>query len=400
MVELTQEEQEMVDGKKGEAVQKAMEIVVALANIYGAKDLVPVKSVNVSGVSYKNLGDAGIGFLKEWAEMGAKVTVPTTLNPAGMDLKDWKTQGFTEEFAKNQGKVIEAFVGMGIPATCTCTPYLIGNEPSLGDHISWGESSAVCFANSVLGARTNREGGPSALAAAICGRTGNFGYHLDEKRVGNVVVEVNCPMEKGSDFGALGNIIGKALKNDVPYFKGIKAADVIQLRALGASLAAWGGVALFHVEGITPEAKQKSMLGEEPRVITIDSLAEGYAAMNCDSDEIDAVTIGCPHASVEEIEKVAGLVKGKQLKAMLWVTTARTIKEKVPDAVKTIEEANGHVLADCCVVVSPFKTLGHKHLATNSGKMAYYAPNNCGVTVRFGTMEQCIQAAIEGRWSE
>ncbi len=398
MLELTPEEQEMLDGKKSEAVQKAMEIVVALANIYGAKNLVPVKSVNVSGVSYKNLGDAGIDFLNEWAEMGAKVTVPTTLNPAGMDLLDWREQGIPEEFAEKQGEVIEAFARMGIPKTCTCTPYLIGNLPGFGEHIAWGESSAVCFANSVLGARTNREGGPSALAAAVCGRTGNFGYHLDEKRKANVLVNVNCPVEKGSDFGALGHIIGKQLKNDVPLFHGIKEASQVQLKALGASLAAWGGVALYHVEGITPEAREKGMLAEGAKVISVDSLEEGYKAMNADTDEVDFVGIGCPHASVGEIEKVAGLVKGKKLKAVLWVTTARATKEKVPAAVKTIKEAGGLVLADSCVVVSPVKSIGYKHLATNSGKMAYYSPNYCGVTVRYGTMEECIQAAIDGRW--
>jgi len=398
---LTNEEQDMLNGKKGPAVKKAMEIVTALANIYGAEELAPVKSVNVSGVSYKNLGEWGLEFLNDWAQQGARITVPTTLNPAGMDLQDWKDQkGVSEEFAKNQDRVVKAFAKMGIPSTCTCTPYLIGNEPSLGQHIAWGESSAVCYANSVLGARTNREGGPSALASAICGRTGKFGYHLDENRKAGVLVDVKCPMAKDSDFGALGNMIGKKLKNDVPYFRGIKAATRDQLKALGASLAAWGGVALYHVEGVTPEARAGKMLKDTHTTVTIDSLAEGYKAMNCDSDEIDFVGIGCPHASKEEIEKIASLVAGKKLKAMLWVTTARTTKEKVPAAVKTIREAGGQVLADTCVVVAPFKETGYKRIATNSGKMAYYAPNSCGVTVRYGTMEQCITAAIKGKWSE
>ncbi len=397
-MDLTAEEQEMLSGEKGPAVQKAMEIVVALAKIYGAKRLVPVKSVNVSGVSYKNLGDAGIGFLNEWAGLGAKVSVPTTLNPAGMDLVDWKKQGVPKDFAEKQEKVIDAFARMGIPKTCTCTPYLIGNLPKKGDHIAWGESSAVCYANSVIGARTNREGGPSALAAAICGRTGEFGYHLDKNRMANVVVEVGCPMEKDSDFGALGQIIGKQLKNDVPYFKGIKAASNYQLKALGASLAAWGGVALFHVDGITPEAKEKNMVAEGAQTIAVESLKEAYDAMNTGSDIIDFVSIGCPHASVSEIRAVADRVRGKKLKATLWVTTARATKEKAPDAVRAIEDAGGLVLADTCVVVSPIRSMGYKHLATNSGKMAYYSPNYCGVTVRFGTMEQCLQAAVSGRW--
>lgn len=398
-MDLTVEEKAMLEGARGKAVQKAMEIVVALAQIYGAKRLVPVKSVNVSGVSYKNLGDAGIGFLNEWADLGAKVTVPTTLNPAGMDLVDWAKQGISKDFAEKQERLIKAFARMGIPTTCTCTPYLIGNEPKTGDHIAWGESSAVCYSNSVLGARTNREGGPSALASAICGRTGYFGYHLDEKRKASVVVDVKCAIAKDSDFGALGYIIGKQLKNDVPYFRGIGKATNEQLKALGASLAAWGGVALYHVDGITPEAKNGNMVGDGARTITVSSLDEAYKGMNCNDDAIDLVSVGCPHASVAEISAIAKLVRGKKLKAMLWVTTARTTKERAAGHVKTIEDAGGLVVADTCVVVAPIKELGYKHLATNSGKMAFYAPGSCGLTVHYGALEDCVNAAISGRWT-
>jgi predicted aconitase len=400
LVELTQDEKSMLEGKQGAAKQKAMEIVVALASIYGAKNLVKVKSVNVSGVSYKNLGDAGIEFLREWGKAGAQVIVPTTLNPAGMDLEDWEKQKIPSDFAEKQMEVIDAFAKISIPKTCTCTPYLIGNLPKKGDHIAWGESSAVCFSNSVIGARTNREGGPSALAAAVCGRTGNFGYHLDEHRMANILITVNCPMKSNSDFGALGQIIGKQLKNDVPLFRGINNATQEQLKALGASLAAWGGVALYHIDGITPEATEKNMLNENPKKITVNSLDEGYNEMNTNGDDIDFVSVGCPHASTKEINQVAELVKDKKLKATLWVTTGRATKEKVPEAVAIIEKAGGLVLADSCVVVSPIKSIGYKHLATNSGKMAYYSPNYCGVTIKYGTMKRCIHAAINGKWSE
>src|SRR5271157_3066574 len=252
---LTKEEEQMLSGERGEGVRKAMEIVVALGKIYDAEKLVEVGSVQVSGVSYKNLGDAGIEFLEDWAAKGGRITVKTTLNPAGMDLENWRKLGFKEEFAKKQIKVMDAFRKMGIPSSCSCIPYLIGSVPRFGEHIAWGESSAVAFANSVIGARTNREGGPSALAAAICGRTAAYGFHLDDNRKADFVFDVRCGVKDFSDFGALGNMIGKAVKNKVPLITGVSDSNPDNLKVLGASMAASGAVALFHVGGITPEAK-------------------------------------------------------------------------------------------------------------------------------------------------
>lgn len=397
-MELTKEEEGMFVGERGEGIQKAMEIVIALGKIYNAEKLVQVKSVQVSGVSYKNLGDAGIEFLEEWAKKGGRVSVKTTLNPAGMDLENWKKLGFKEEFARKQLRVIDAFKRMGISPVCSCTPYLIGNLPRLGEHIAWGESSAVAFANSVIGARTNREGGPSALAAAICGRTACYGFHLSENRKADFVFDVKCDVKDFSDFGALGNMIGKIVKNKVPYIKGIKETSQDNLKVLGASMAASGAVALFHIENITPEAKTRNMMNDSAESTEIDSLKEGYDSLNSDTKEIDFVSIGCPHASVEEIRRIAELVKGKKLKAELWVTTSRITSEKARDEVKMIEQSGGKVLNDTCLVVAPVEDFGFKNLATNSGKAAFYAPTYSKLNVRFGSLEQCINAAIKGRW--
>ncbi|MDH5703102.1 MAG: aconitase X catalytic domain-containing protein, partial [Aigarchaeota archaeon] len=178
---LTQLEKEMLEGTHGKAAKKSMEILVTLGEIYGAERMVEVNSVQVAGVSYANLGEPGLEFLAEMAEDG-KARVLTTINPAGMDLENWTQLGIDPDFAKNQGRVIKAFQTMGIVTTCTCTPYLVGNLPLFNEHIAWSESSAVCFANSIIGAKTNREGGPSALAAALTGRTPMYGLHLDENR--------------------------------------------------------------------------------------------------------------------------------------------------------------------------------------------------------------------------
>ncbi|MCK4531314.1 MAG: DUF521 domain-containing protein, partial [Candidatus Aenigmarchaeota archaeon] len=180
-MELTEEQKDMLEGKNGNAVKKSMSILVALGEIYGAKGLIPVTSVQISGVSYDNLGDAGLEFLDEMAKDG-KIRVKTTLNPAGMDMENWEALGIDPEFARKQKLVIEAFEKMGVEATCTCTPYFIGNKPDFGDHIAWGESSAVTYANSVLGAKTNKEGGPSSIASALTGFTAEYGLHLDEHR--------------------------------------------------------------------------------------------------------------------------------------------------------------------------------------------------------------------------
>jgi hypothetical protein len=397
-MELTKEEEKMFVGERGEGIQKAMEIVVALGKIYNAEKLVMVNSVQVSGVSYKNLGDAGIEFLEEWAKKGGKISVKTTLNPAGMDLENWRKLGFKEEFARKQLRVIDAFKKMGISPICSCTPYLIGFLPKFGEHIAWGESSAVAFANSVIGARTNREGGPSALAAAICGRTACYGFHLNENRKADFIFNVNCEVKDFSDFGALGNMIGKVVKNKVPYIIGIKETNQDNLKVLGASMAASGAVALFHIDKITPEAVMKNMINDSAEKITLESLEEGYNSLNSNVNEIDFVSIGCPHASIDEIKKIAELIKGKKIKTELWITTSRYTNERAKEFVKIIEQSGGKVVNDTCLVVAPIEDFGFKNLATNSGKAAFYAPSYSKLNVRFGSLEKCINAAITGRW--
>jgi predicted aconitase len=401
---LTAEEQAMLAGEAGPGVQKAMEIVVALGQIYGAADLVPVASVQVSGVSYKNLGDAGLAFLEEWAAQGARARVPATLNPAGMDLLDWRALGFTEDFGRRQQAVLAAYVALGILPTCTCTPYMVGHVPAFGQHIAWAESSAVSYANSVLGARTNREGGPSALAAAIAGRTARYGLHVDRNRLAKVAVDVRCPITSEADMGALGYLIGQKVKSDVPYLRfgnlGIRHSGNQGLKALGAAMAASGAVALYHVEGVTPEARACDMIAPRAELLVVDDLAPAYTALNGPSDDVDLVSLGCPHASLAEIEAIASYLHGRQVKAALWITTARGIREAAQKAglVSAIEAAGGRVVADTCMVVAPIADLGFRTLATNSAKMAFYTPSHSGLSVRFGPTEQCLEAAVSRKW--
>lgn len=398
---LTAEERAMLAGEAGPGVQRAMEIVVALGRIYGAADLVPVASVQVSGVSYKNLGEAGLQFLQEWASEGARTRVPATLNPAGMDLVAWRELGFDEGFARRQLAVVEAYVALGVESAATCAPYLIGGVPERGQHLAWAESSAVSYANSILGARTNREGGPSALAAAIAGRTARYGLHLDEGRRATAVVEVGCPLRSEADLGALGFLVGRKVGNGVPLLRGVRH-EGLALRSLGAAMAASGAVALYHVEGVTPEAKDGVALAAGARELAVDDLTPAYHALNGPAEQIDLVSMGCPHASLAEIEAVAGFLDGRRLAAALWITTSRVTRQAAEQAglVARIEAAGGRVVADTCMVVAPVAGLGFRSMATNSAKMAFYAPSHSGLSVRFGPAEQCLEAALAGRWPE
>jgi len=317
---LTGEEQRMMEGKEGRATQKCMQILAAIGNIYGAERMVEVSSVQVSGVSYKNLGDAGIEFLNELASDG-RARVKTTLNPAGMSLTDWRAQGIEESFARKQLEVIDAYRRLGLEISCTCTPYLAGNQPRLGEHIAWGESSAVAYANSVLGARTNREGGPSALAASLTGRTPLYGYHLDRSRGPTLAVDVKAGLESPEDFSAMGYQVGKGVRDGVPYFKGVDSAGVEELKTLAAALASSGGVAMFHIEGITPEAE--GSLGRIPTVaFTGDDLQKARAALD-DKGSPDFVSVGCPHCSLKELGAIAGLLKVRRLTKEFWVCGSR-----------------------------------------------------------------------------
>ncbi|TET65627.1 DUF521 domain-containing protein [Candidatus Bathyarchaeota archaeon] len=396
---LTKEEERMLDGEEGYAVKKSMEILVALGDIYGAEKLIIVGSVQVAGVSYHNLGDAGLEFLNELARDG-KVKVLTTLNPAGMDLKDWKKLGISEEFAEKQNLVIDAFRKMGIIISCTCTPYLIGSLPTYGEHIAWSESSAVTFANSVIGAKTNREGGPSALAAAFVGKTPCYGLHLEENRVPDVHVDVRVNLKKLSDWGALGYCIGEKVGNKIPYITGVKDADLDELKSFCASVVTYGSKPLFYMQGITP-GSEKHQLPKEKVIIEDGDIKEAYESINDDIDTIDFVCIGCPHCSIKEIAEVAKLLKNKRVSSNteFWVATSRLMKQLADKRGYTeiIENAGGKFACDTCMAVAPLKGR-FRSVATTSAKGCYYSRHN-DMKTKLGSLEECIEAAVRGKWS-
>jgi hypothetical protein len=373
---LTSDENEMLSGLQSRATQKAMQILVALGEIYGAKRMLPVNSVQIAGVSYDNLGEAGLQFLCAMADGGGRVRVLTTLNPAGMDIENWRTLGIPTEFAEKQQLVLEAFSRMGVTTTCTCTPYLTGNLPHYAEHIAWSESSAVCYANSVIGARTNREGGPSALASALTGLTPEYGFHLSENRLPSLTIQVTARLAENSDFGALGKVIGEQIQatKTVPYILGVHTATLENLKSFCASLATYSGVALFHMQGITPEAALFTPPHERVNITQAELEAAIHSLNDASETEVDFISLGCPHLSIREIELIARRLDGKQVKKEFWITTARTTKQ-IADHMgytRTIEAAGAKFAADTCCVVAPIQGRFNA-MATDSAKACYYA---------------------------
>jgi predicted aconitase len=397
---LTPEEQSMLAGDQGKAAQTAMQILAALGRIYEAERMVPVRSVQIAGVSYDNLGEAGLEWLTEMADGGGKVRVPATLNPAGMDLENWQALGIPADFAEKQLRVIDAFTRMGVTPTCTCTPYLVGNLPEAGDTLAWAESSAVCYANSVLGARTNREGGPSALAAALTGRTPEYGMHQDENRRPGVTFEVNTPLSGTADFGALGKIIGERLEKSgrkaIPWITGAGKPAPEQLKSLCASAATYGGLAMFYIPGITPEAAGHTPPSESFSVAADDIRSAKLSLTGAAAGEADFFSLGCPHLTLPEVARIADLLRGKRVAKEFWITTSRPVKREADRLgySEIILRSGAKFAVDTCCVVAPIRGR-FRAMATDSAKACYYAASKNNFKTRLLDFDAVVHEAVE-----
>lgn len=408
-MKLTDQEQRMLNGEYGPSVQKAMQVQVQLGEIYGAEYMIPIKSVHMPGASIVVAGDGALKFIEKISENDTKFPAYTTLNTGAVDFDIPEDLGFDPEAVKCQKHLTCAYEKMGGVACHTCTPYFIGHVPMKGEHVAWGESSAIAFVNSVLGARTNREGGPSALAAAVTGRVPAYGYHLDENRKGNFIINVETELSDVSDFGSLGYWVGQRVESGVPVFTGIPSdVNMDQLKMLGAALASSGAVALYHIVGVTPEAPtlETAMGGNEPiatYTFTSVEMKEANGKLNKHQGQpISLVALGCPHSSLNEIIKVAQLLKGKIVKSAFWILTSQPIKhlaDRSGDA-KIIEAAGAKLVIDTCPVLgkmaAPMKKLGMTAMATNSAKLAHYAPGQWNIPTYYGSTEECVNAALEG----
>lgn len=373
---LTREEESILSGEKGRAQQKAIELLVALGDLFGADQLIPITRAHVSGVSYKTIREGGLKWLKELARDGAVVSVPSTLNPCGRDPNHWEEMGVDAHFNQRQSEILKTYAKMGLEMVCTCTPFLIGRSPNFGEHVASAESANCIFLNSGVGARTNREGAPSALAAAIIGKTANYGLHLDENRKAQVVIDVALTKEKKRpDYPVVGTIIGEAVGTKVPFVRGLNPGDD-DLKNFGAAMAAWGSLSLFHVEGITPEADEQDVKSLERIEITDKDVAERRAKMSdAKIEEVDLIAFGCPHLSVEELIDIATFLEPRERirpNVELWLSTSKVVAHSLRKEVQIIERF-GRVIVDTCQVVTPVENK-HKVTALNSAKAAFYMP--------------------------
>jgi predicted aconitase len=391
-MKLTREEQAVLDGEKGDGPRKAMELVVALGKIYGADSLVDITSAHLSGASYKTIGDGGLKYLSDLADGGAKVSVPSTLNPVGMDRGRWQEMHISPEFAEKQLQIIELYGRMGVRKTCSCTPYLADNVPKFGEHIAWAESSALSVANSYFGARTNREGGPGALAAAIIGKTANYGLHLDENRKPTKVIDVEDFGGSVFDYSLLGQAVGMEMGKGVPYFRGLHDIAIEDAKTLSAAMAAAGSVALWHAEGCTPEAKKGlDVSGLEHITIGKEEMKAAYEKLNT-ADDVQLIALGCPHLSPKEMHDIANLLRGKEKRnkdTEIWFCTSESVREQCADDVKVMEKF-GPVLADTCMVVAPIEGT-FQRTATNSAKAGNYLPTLCSQKVKFADLPELLK---------
>jgi predicted aconitase len=428
-MKLTDSEQAMLDGRSGKAKQKAMELLVRYGEALGAERF--VDTTNVAGVPgqsnlflekhYKSALESAGGrrdaiFSLFDLDSDEIVEVPevathSCLLQGGYDPENWQLLGASAEAAQI-GRTGEAFaVKRGVEVLKTCTPYLVGNVPKMGEHCAWMESSAVVYCNSVLGARTNTEGRESTSAAMLTGKIPDFGFHREEHRRGTHSIRVDRPIESIMDWGMLGYFVGDAVQEHIPVLEGaLRRPDVIRHKHFGAAAASSGGVEMYHIVGLTPEAPtSRAAFGGNTAIEELrygpDERRRTYETLNANARDpnVDYVMLGCPHAALEQIEEACRLLAGRRISenCRLWIFTSRAVKQLSDRAghTKTILDAGGHVLTDTCSAIGQALPPGTKVAALDSAKQVHYLPAIMGIQAWFGSTADCIDAALTGRWS-
>jgi predicted aconitase len=388
---LTREEERTLNGENGWANQTCMKILVRLGELFNAEKLIPITSAHVSGISYKTLGDAPIEYLKALADADGKVKVKTTLNPQSLD-PTYLPRKLSNDLEQKQLEILNQFRRMDVVESLTCTPYYL-SKVRPGSHMAWAESSAVVYANSLLGAWTNREGGPSALAAAMIGKTPEYGIHKPENRKPTIQVNLPAELQNETDFGILGIHLGKLLKDKIPVINGLQGAPRDNLKQLCAAVATTGMTNMFQT-ALTSENRKIEKLDVE-----VKDLKHTKEELSTAADKKpDLVFLGCPHCSVNEMKSIAQAVQGKKVKHGIefWVCTSCHVKDKTQDCAKVIERSGGHVLTGVCTVVSWTEKLGIKTIVTNSAKTAYYAPTLSKAEAILAPARECLKTALEG----
>src|SRR5947208_4811052 len=409
-LELDANDERRLSGRDGEAVRVAMRILIAMAKATGARRLLDITSAHVDGCLYQ--GQVSLDFAERIAGEGARVLVPTTLNVGSLDLLNPDLYRGSPEDAGRGRRLMDLYVSMGCEPSWTCAPYQRRQRPSFGEHVAWAESNAVVFANSVLGARTDRYGDFIDICAAITGRAPAAGFHLDRNRGGQILFRLDgvskSLLAEDVLFPVLGHLVGSEAGTLVPVLDGLPGSVTEdQLKALGAAAASSGAVALFHAIGVTPEARslEAAFGGVEPRRVvagTPSRLAEARDSLSTVAgDRIDAVSVGTPHFSVAEFARLTPLLERAAIASGVdfFVSTSRQVLAEVESRgwLRVYQRGGVKLVVDTCTYVTSILKPSHRVVMTNSAKWAYYAPANVGVEVVFGSLEECVRSAAEGK---
>ncbi len=424
MLKLTDDERAMLDGHAGPARAKAMALLVRYAEALGAERF--LETTNIAGVP----GSSNAFLQNYYRDRGASyeaifslydldadeiVEVPRMTTHAchlqgGVDPEGWQTLGARPEALELSQMSERAAAQRDIRILKTCTPYLAGNVPSMGEHCAWMESSAVVYCNSVLGARTNTEGRESTSAAMLTGRIPDFGLHRDRCRLGTHSIRVEAEVASVMDWGMLGYFVGDVVQERIPVLSGrLARPDLVRLKHFGAAAASSGGVELYHLVGITPEAatSEEAFGTNRPVETLVYDAAERrrvYDILNSNGadPDVDFVMLGCPHAALEQIREVAELLGDRKVSSscQLWIFTSRAVRSSADAEGLTarIRRAGGHVLTDTCSAIGQAVPPGTRVVALDSAKQAHYLPAMMGIQAWFGSTRDCIEAALSGRW--
>jgi predicted aconitase len=414
-MELSHEQQSILEGTRGEYLARCMRWLVEWGDVMGARRLIPVDNTHVL-LPVPNLMARGASpatidqYVSELAEAAAQSTNPRcycTVHTAFVTLDPLDVPENDPGQVRMQRDIAAAAAASGFLPTFTCAPYLVGNVPIKGEVCAWTESSAVVYANSILGARTTRHGTESAIAASLLGVVPEFGVLVDENRRGTLRIEVTAALKDATDWGALGYFAGKIAGLGIPVFNGVRRPSQDEAKQLCAALATSGGVTMCHIAGVTPEAPslEAAFHGNVPDAFATfdaDTLRHTYDSLRTHTgDQIDAVILGCPHASIREIAQIAGLLRGKKVAGgvRLWIDTARATRANADfmGYSATIETAGGRILTDTCPTNM---RIAARRIVTHGFKQAHYARGMLGAEVIVAGTEACVRAAVSGRWAE
>ena len=409
-MKLSEYDRALLGGERGPAGRMAMSILARMGEIQGAAEMLDISQAHIDSSIY--MGEAGLEFAERLAGWGAKVAVPSSLNVSGLDECHWREWPVPEDWASKAQRQMLAYHSMGCVPTWTCAPYQTFMAPKFGQQIAWGESNAIVFANSVIGARTERYPDLLDICAAITGRVPALGLHLTENRAGELLIRLkDVPRRVQQDdsfYSVLGLLLGRLAGKRIPVIEGLEVVPAEdQLKALGAAAASSGAVALFHIVGVTPEAPalEAAFQGRAPLAehnIRLEQLREVRRELTTASGaRLDMVVLGSPHFSIAEFRQLAPLVAGRRRHpdVQFLVTTSRIMRDLAAQegVLAPLEAFGARLTVDTCILATPMLPKSVQVLMTNSGKYAHYAPALLATRMVFGSMADCVQSAVEGR---